>query len=386
MTPLDAASLIRRFVGAIPGGVQASEWDDFMSLSATDSRIDTLRRYCSELPEQFPSARGHFVDDTGIRLLTQWAEVLDGWPAEPETSSVPCPCCATLRRPQSLPETCPSCGWRLTIAGVNVAWWRRLATSRPGLAIQMCALRAARRRWAHQPDDQPSSAASDALRAGALFFYVERETCDGWVIDATSLPVAVGEFWEDGDDFLYLDASPLALSFDRAVPPPRTTAELLRLSRRDLTSHERALCTEALQKHAMEPASLEHATFQALLLERLSGSFGFVSFEVEVLSRLTRCTLPPDTLQAVVREGTRVSLELSSAGYFLTVRHPSLPAGRVVLHDPIVVGQADGVDCGFVVFVEDGELCLECHSWGDAPVPIDIRQRLLVISEQGDKA
>jgi len=38
------ASLIRRFVGAIPGGVRASEWDDFMSLSAMDSRIDTLRQ------------------------------------------------------------------------------------------------------------------------------------------------------------------------------------------------------------------------------------------------------------------------------------------------------------------------------------------------------
>jgi len=46
-----------------------------------------------------------------------------------------------------------------------------------------------------------------------------------------------------------------------------------------------------------------------------------------------------------------------------------------VLHEPIVVGEAEGVDCGLVVFVEDGELCLECHSWGDAPVPTDIRQR-----------
>jgi hypothetical protein len=70
MTPLEVASLIRRFVGAIPDGVQAHEWDDFMSLSAMDSRIDALRSYCAELPDQFPSPRGHFVDDNGAGHLT----------------------------------------------------------------------------------------------------------------------------------------------------------------------------------------------------------------------------------------------------------------------------------------------------------------------------
>ena len=372
MTPLEVASLIRRFVGAIPDGVQAHEWDDFMSLSARDSRIDALRSYCAELPDQFPSPRGHFVDDNGIQLLAQWADVLNGWPAEPDVDSVPCPCCVTLREPQLK-------------VGAYQTWWQRLRSSRPGLPVQMSTLRAARRRWAHQRGDRPSSAASDALRAGGLFFYVEFETGDGSVIGAPSLPGVVEEFWQDGDDFLYLDASARALLFDRAAPPPRTTAEVLQLPRRDLTSHERALCVEALRKRALQPASLEHATLQAMLLERLSGSDGFVSFEVDVLSRLTRETLPPESLQAVLRHGIRVSFELSSAGYFLTVRHPSLPEARVVLHQPAVVGEADGVSCGFLVFIQDGELCLECHSWGIASLPTDIRQRVLAISEVNDR-
>lgn len=384
MTPLEVASLIRRFVGAIPDGVQAHEWDDFMSLSARDSRIDALRSYCAELPDQFPSPRGHFVDDNGIQLLAQWADVLNAWPAEPDVDSVPCPCCVTLREPQSLPETCPSCGWRLKV-GAYQTWWQRLRSSRPGLPVQMSTLRAARRRWAHQRGDQPSSAASDALRAGGLFFYVEFETGDGSVIGAPSLPGVVEEFWQDGDDFLYLDASARAFVFDRAAPPPRGTGELLQLPRRDLTPRERALCVEALRKRALQPAILERATLQAMLLERLFGPDGFVSFEVDVLSRLTRDTLSPESLQAVLRHGIRVSFELSSAGYFLTVRHPSLPRARVVLHEPAVVGEAEGVSCGFLVFIQDGELCLECHSWGIASLPTDIRQRLLVISEVREK-
>jgi hypothetical protein len=42
---------------------------------------------------------------------------------------------------------------------------------------------------------------------------------------------------------------------------------------------------------------------------------------------------------------------------------------------PLVMGKADGIVCGFVIFIEDGRLTIECHSWGELEVPEDYRDR-----------
>lgn len=52
-----------------------------------------------------------------------------------------------------------------------------------------------------------------------------------------------------------------------------------------------------------------------------------------------------------------------------------LPTEKVVCDSPNIVGAASNVQCGFVVFLESGELTLECHSWGDPPVPEDFREQ-----------
>jgi hypothetical protein len=38
------------------------------------------------------------------------------------------------------------------------------------------------------------------------------------------------------------------------------------------------------------------------------------------------------------------------------------------------MGKADQLECGFVVFLENGELLLECHGWG-SDLPDDLRTR-----------
>jgi hypothetical protein len=70
-----------------------------------------------------------------------------------------------------------------------------------------------------------------------------------------------------------------------------------------------------------------------------------------------------------VREAEFVGYEYTGSGYFLSVRHATLPKERVVCHEPIVTGSADGITCGFIIFIENGELTIECHSWGDADIP-----------------
>src|SRR5215204_749518 len=101
----------------------------------------------------------------------------------------------------------------------------------------------------------------------------------------------------------------------------------------------------------------------------------FKEYEREVLRLLTAGVLSPGQLEILASEGEFVGYDYTGSGYFLSVRHGSLPAGRVVCNAPLVMGSADGVICGFVIFIENGELTIECHTWGDANIPEGFRDR-----------
>ena len=77
--------------------------------------------------------------------------------------------------------------------------------------------------------------------------------------------------------------------------------------------------------------------------------------------------------------GTLVSYEYTGSGYYLAVGHSSVPSDRFVCHQPIVLGTSGDVQFGFVVFLENGELTLECHTWGPVDVPDDFREQKVEI-------
>jgi hypothetical protein len=88
----------------------------------------------------------------------------------------------------------------------------------------------------------------------------------------------------------------------------------------------------------------------------------FRPFETEILRLLVAPVLGDEMLDAVLATGELVSYEHSGVGYFVTVRHPGLPRTRVVIDRPNVFGTLNGVEGGYLVFIEDGELMLECWS------------------------
>lgn len=106
-------------------------------------------------------------------------------------------------------------------------------------------------------------------------------------------------------------------------------------------------------------------------------------FEREAVRLLAEGRISAEVLARVVR--APVTYEPTGIGYFLTGRDDGLPAERIVLDEPVVLGRAGAVEVGFVVFVEDHALHLECHGWGEA-VPADLREREVVISVQAPKA
>lgn len=101
----------------------------------------------------------------------------------------------------------------------------------------------------------------------------------------------------------------------------------------------------------------------------------FKEYEIQVLHLLAARVLSPGQLGSLVREGECVGYDYTSCGYFLSARHACLPEERVVCHEPMVTGSAEGITCGFVIFIENGALTIECHSWGDVDVPAWFRDR-----------
>ena len=97
------------------------------------------------------------------------------------------------------------------------------------------------------------------------------------------------------------------------------------------------------------------------------------AYEWEVIRLLAAGVLSPGQIDVLASEAESVAYEHTDGGYFLTLTHGSLPAERVVCDKPLVTGMADGVGCGFVVFMEGGKLTLECHSWGDVNIPEGFR-------------
>jgi hypothetical protein len=106
----------------------------------------------------------------------------------------------------------------------------------------------------------------------------------------------------------------------------------------------------------------------------------FREFELEVIRRAAGHVLSDLQMEAIRNLQTPGRYEYTGCGYFLTVRHPSLPAERRTLSEPAILGNVGEIQAGFVVFLGDGELVLECHTWGPVAVPEDFRDRDVVVS------
>src|SRR3954466_265243 len=83
-------------------------------------------------------------------------------------------------------------------------------------------------------------------------------------------------------------------------------------------------------------------------------------YEKTVVHLLTSSVLSPQQLNAVIREGKLVEYDYTGSGYFLTIKHADLPIVRIVCDTPKFTGSADGIISGFVIFIQDGELTIEC--------------------------
>jgi hypothetical protein len=106
----------------------------------------------------------------------------------------------------------------------------------------------------------------------------------------------------------------------------------------------------------------------------------FRDFEVEALRLLLEDAVTPAQMQLIEAFSGTPKFRYTGSGYFLTISDPALPAARSTQSVPAVVGISGPVQCGFVAFLGNHELTLECHTWGPVNVPANFREQLVRIS------
>jgi hypothetical protein len=107
----------------------------------------------------------------------------------------------------------------------------------------------------------------------------------------------------------------------------------------------------------------------------------FTEYEKKVLAILVSNTLSSEKLNETILNAEFIDYEYSGSGYYLSVRHPNLPFNRIVCDKPILMGKAENIECGFVVFLESNVLTIECHSWGELEIPQDFREKNVELRE-----
>jgi len=106
----------------------------------------------------------------------------------------------------------------------------------------------------------------------------------------------------------------------------------------------------------------------------------FRDFEVEALRILLRAAVSPAQMDLIEEYSGAVEYDYTGCGYFIKISDPALPVERSTRHLPSVIGNSGDVLCGFVAFLGNHELVLECHTWGPVDVPPDFRERNVQIS------
>ena len=106
----------------------------------------------------------------------------------------------------------------------------------------------------------------------------------------------------------------------------------------------------------------------------------FKPFEERVLDLMVAPVISTSRVEVIKREATLNWVKHTDHGYFLSVDHPSLPSKKMVFSTPFVIGSANGIESGFVVYIDYNTLTLECYPLLDSDIPPDYRNYDVIVS------
>jgi hypothetical protein len=101
--------------------------------------------------------------------------------------------------------------------------------------------------------------------------------------------------------------------------------------------------------------------------------------EKRVLELLALPHIGRDVLDRFVAGAETAEYDATGYGYYLTIRNPGVDVGHVTIHEPLVIGTADGISTGWLLYLDHDRIMIECHGWGEK-VPKFYRERIVGIS------
>ena len=113
-----------------------------------------------------------------------------------------------------------------------------------------------------------------------------------------------------------------------------------------------------------------------LLREKVAHMTKWMEHEKQAIRMLIGERLPKNVLEDVLGSD-RCVLDYDGHGYCVTAEDDRLPVERDVFDGPandFLIGSSPSrLECGYVVFVMNRQLTLDCHPWGD-PLPPEFRE------------
>jgi len=108
------------------------------------------------------------------------------------------------------------------------------------------------------------------------------------------------------------------------------------------------------------------------------------TYEIQVIELMLKCKLSIDEWTKFLEGYELVDFEYTGAGYFLKIRACNLNLKEETIHEPIVLGENENFSVGFLLFVDQNEIVMECHSWGEINPPANVRELGIEIKINND--
>ncbi len=104
------------------------------------------------------------------------------------------------------------------------------------------------------------------------------------------------------------------------------------------------------------------------------------SYEQEALLLLCNDVISNSVLHDAIQNPENISCKFTGEGYYLELKHNDLPLDRIVCDKPTVIGKFQEQEVGFIAFIENGTLCLECYNYSNKGIPEEIRYGTIEIT------
>ena len=97
------------------------------------------------------------------------------------------------------------------------------------------------------------------------------------------------------------------------------------------------------------------------------------NYEIEVLKVMLDDRITIDQWNRFVLNYTIDDYDYTGVGYFLKIIHHQSFFEQETISKPVVTGKFEGCFVGFILYIEQGYICIECHNWGGKELSENVR-------------